>query len=91
MTLPSLADIVALLTIASLLSAAFNYVVIRPLREAIYKNSHVLDELRRSIDESARDRRNLDTRLSALEGEFELHRERLSRMEETCRALRTKS
>lgn len=59
--------IVAILTIASCLSAAFNYVVIRPIQKAIDLNSAVLHELKREIERSVADRRALDVRVAALE------------------------
>ena len=43
-------SIVSILTVASCLSAAFNYVVIRPLQHAIDMNSDVLRELKREIE-----------------------------------------
>ena len=56
-------SIVAILTVASCLSAAFNYVVIRPLQHAIDLNSDVLHELKREIERSVADRRALDATL----------------------------
>lgn len=89
--MPTLSDIVATLTIASIISAAFNYIVIRPLQRAIDTNSDVLQKLRVELDESAKDRRSLDTRISALEAEHKLNRERISHLEEAWEHLRTNS
>ena len=43
-------SIVAILTVASCLSAAFNYVVIRPIQKSVGLNSGVLHELKRDIE-----------------------------------------
>ena len=56
-------SIVALLTVASCLSAVFNYVVIRPLQHAIDLNSDVLHELKREIERSVACIRALDVTL----------------------------
>ena len=50
-------NLVAILTVASCLSAAFNYVVIRPLQNSIDLNSDVLSELKKEIERSVADRR----------------------------------
>ena len=50
-------SIVAILTIASCLSAAFNYVVIRPIKKYVSLNSGVLNELKREIEVNVIDRR----------------------------------
>ena len=50
-------SIVAILTVASCLSAAFNCVVIRPINISIWLNSDVLNELKREIEMNMIDRR----------------------------------
>nr|DAM14915.1 MAG TPA: hypothetical protein [Caudoviricetes sp.] len=67
----NLDSIAAALTIATLLSGAFSYIVIRPLQKAIDINSNVLTGLRKELERSAADRRSLDVRVSKLE---EAHR-----------------
>lgn len=81
-------SIVAILTVASCLSAAFNYVVIRPLQHAIDLNSDVLHELKREIERSVADRRALDVRVAALE---EAHKINSKRLDEICSTLSEKS
>lgn len=81
-------SIVAILTVASCLSAAFNYVVIRPLQHAIDLNSDVLHELKREIERSVVDRRALDVRVAALE---EAHKINSKRLDEICSTLSEKS
>ena len=49
-------SIVAILTVASCLSAAFNYVVISPIHISIWLNSDVLHELKREIEMNVIDR-----------------------------------
>ena len=49
-------SIVAILTVASCLSAAFNYVVIRPIQKSVGLNSGVLHELKREIEMNVIDR-----------------------------------
>lgn len=80
--------IVAILTIASCLSAAFNYVVIRPIQRSIDLNSDVLHELKREIERSVDDRRALDVRVAALE---EAHKINSKRLDEICSTLSEKS
>lgn len=80
----NLDTIVAILTIASFLSAAFNYVVIRPLQHTIDENSNVLSELKREIERSVTDRRALDVRVAALE---EAHKINSKRLDEICSIL----
>lgn len=67
----NLDSIAAALTIATLLSGMFSYIVIRPLQKAIDINSNVLTELKKELERSAADRRALDVRVSKLE---EAHR-----------------
>lgn len=81
-------NIVAILTVASCLSAAFNYVVIRPLQKAIDMNSDVLSELKKEIEASAADRRSLDARMAALEEAHRINKERITRIEELCQHLK---
>lgn len=80
--------IVAILTIASCLSAAFNYVVIRPIQRSIDLNSDVLHELKREIERSVADRRALDVRVAALE---EAHKINSKRLDEICSTLNENS
>lgn len=80
--------IVAVLTIASCLSAAFNYVVIRPIQRSIDLNSDVLHELKREIERSVADRRALDVRVAALE---EAHKINAKRLDDICFTLNEKS
>ena len=87
-SLDILNSIVAILTIASCLSAAFNYVVIRPLQHAIDLNSDVLHELKKEIERSVADRRALDVRVAALE---EAHKINSKRLDEICSTLSEKS
>ena len=54
-------SIVAILTVASCLSAAFNYVVIRPIQKSVGLNSGVLYELKREIEMNVIDRRDTVT------------------------------
>lgn len=70
-------SIVAVMTIAGCLSAAFNYVVIRPLQHSIDLNSDVLHELKREIERSVADRRALDVRVAALEEAHKINAKRL--------------
>lgn len=81
-------SIVAILTVASCLSTAFNYVVIRPLQHAIDLNSDVLHELKREIERSVADRRALDVRVAALE---EAHKINAKRLDDICSTLSEKS
>lgn len=80
--------IVTVLTIASCLSAAFNYVVIRPIQRSIDINSDVLKELKREIERSVADRRALDVRVAALE---EAHKINAKRLDDICFTLNEKS
>lgn len=80
----SLDNIVAILTIASFLSAAFNYAVIKPLHASIDENSMVLNELKREIERSVTDRRTLDVRVAALEAAHKINSKRL---DEICSIL----
>lgn len=80
--------IIPILTIASFLSAAFNYAVIRPLQNSIDVNSDVLHELKREIERSVADRRALDVRVAALE---EAHKINSKRLDEICSTLSEKS
>lgn len=77
----TLDNIAAVFTIASLLSAAFNYIVIRPLQKSIDVNSDVLSELKRELEKSAMDRRNLDARVRALETAHEMNSKRIEHIE----------
>lgn len=80
-------DIAAILTIASVVSAAFNYIVIRPLQSAIAQNNSLLGELKHELERSAADRRGLDKRISALEAAHNINKERLVHLEEAVHRL----
>lgn len=86
----TLDNIAAILTIASLLSAAFNYIVIRPLQKAIDINSDVLSRLQRELEASAADRRALDARMAALEEAHSINKERIMHLEELWDGLNKK-
>lgn len=73
----TLDTIVALLTVASLVSAAFKYIVINPIQRSIDLNSDVLHELKREIERSVADRRALDVRVAALEEAHKINAKRL--------------
>lgn len=81
-------NLVAILTVASCLSAAFNYVVIRPLQNSIDLNSDVLSELKKEIERSVADRRALDVRVAALE---EAHKINSKRLDDICYTLNENS
>lgn len=83
-------DLVAILSIASLLSAAFNYVVIKPLRDAIEQNSSVLDKLKEELEASVADRRSLDARLTALEEAQRINKDRITHLETVWDKLKVK-
>lgn len=83
-------SIAAALTIATLLSGMFSYVVIRPLQKAIDVNSDVLAELKRELERSAADRRSLDARVSALEEAHSINKDRITHMEEVWDNLKGK-
>lgn len=79
--MPTLDSIVAILTIASIISAGINYAIIRPLQKAIDMNSTVLEELRKELEKSAADRRFLDARVTALETAHKINSDRIMHME----------
>lgn len=78
----TLDTVVALLTICSFVSGAFHFLIIRPLREAIYALNSSIQELRRAMNESEHDRRKMDARLAALEEAHKINKERISHLEE---------
>lgn len=73
----ALDSIAAVLAIATTLSGAFSYIVIRPLQKAIDVNSNVLTELKKELERSAADRRSLDVRVSKLEGAHQINKDRI--------------
>lgn len=78
----TLDNIAATFAIAAFLFSAFNYIVIRPLQKAIDMNSDVLSELKRELERSAMDRRDLDGRVRALETSHEMNSKRIEHIEE---------
>ena len=74
----ALDSIAAVLAIATTLSGAFSYIVIRPLQKAIDVNSNVLTELKKELERSAADRRSLDVRVSKLEEAHQINNDRIS-------------
>lgn len=77
----TLDNIVALLTVASLVSVAFKYIVIHPLQKSIDLNSDVLAELKKEIERSVADRRALDVRVAALEENAKINMSRINHLE----------
>lgn len=75
-------DIAAVFAIAAFLSGAFDYLIIKPLQKAIDMNSSVLEELKRELERSAMDRRDLDGRVRSLETAHEMNSKRIDRIEE---------
>ena len=73
----TLEDIAAVFAIAVTLSVAFDYLIIKPLQKAIDMNSSVLEELKRELERSAMDRRDLDGRVRALETAHEMNSKRI--------------
>lgn len=75
-------SIVSVLTIATLVSSGFNYLVIRPIQKTIDMNTKVLSELKREVEMSAADRRALDARMTAMETAHRINNDRIARMED---------
>lgn len=75
-------SIVSILTIATLVSSGFNYLVIRPIQKTIDTNTKVLSELKREVEMSAADRRALDARMTAMEMAHRINNDRIARMED---------
>lgn len=78
----TLEDITAIFAIAAFLSGAFDYLIIKPLQKAIDMNSSVLEELKKELERSAIDRRNLDGRVKVLETAHDMNSKRIDHIEE---------
>lgn len=78
----TLEDIAAVFAIAAALCTAFDFFIIKPLQKAIDVNSAVLEELKRELERSAIDRRDLDVRVRALETAHEINSKRIDHIEE---------
>lgn len=74
-------DILAVLSIATFVSGAFNFVVLSPLKTAIAQNNNLLEELRKELERSAVDRRGLDKRIARLEEAYSINKTRLDALE----------
>lgn len=74
-------DILAVLSIATFVSGAFNFVVLSPLKTAIAQNNNLLEELRKELERSAVDRRGLDKRIARLEEAYSINKTRLDTLE----------
>lgn len=74
-------DILAVLSIATFVSGAFNFVVLSPLKTAIAQNNNLLEELRKELERSAVDRRGLDKRIARLEEAHSINNTRLDALE----------
>lgn len=74
-------DILAVLSIATFVSGAFNFVVLSPLKTAIAQNNNLLEELRKELERSAVDRRGLDKRIARLEEAHSINKTRLDAIE----------
>lgn len=75
-------SIVSVLTIATLVSSGFNFLVIRPIQKTIDMNTKVLSELKKEVEMSAADRRALDARMTAMEMAHRIDNARIARMED---------
>ena len=74
-------DILAVLSIATFVSGAFNFIVLSPLKAAIAQNNDLLEDLREEIERSAMDRRSLDKRIAMLEEANSINKNRLDAIE----------
>lgn len=74
-------DILAVLSIATFVSGAFNFIVLSPLKTAIAQNNNLLDDLRKELERSAVDRRGLDKRIARLEEAHSINETRLEAIE----------
>lgn len=63
----SLDFILTIMTITGIASSWFYYLIIKPLRDAIYSMNKEIERLHEAITESITDRRMLDARISKLE------------------------
>ena len=80
-------DILAVLSIATFVSGAFNFIVLSPLKTAIAQNNNLLEELRKELERSAMDRRGLDKRIARLEKALSVSRTRRDAIEAEVREL----
>ena len=71
-------DILAVLSITTFVSGAFNFIVLSPLKAAIAQNNNLLDDLRKELERSKEDRRGLDKRIARLEEAHSINKTRLS-------------
>ena len=71
-------SIVSVLTIATLVSSGFNFLVIRPIQKTIDMNTKVLSELKKEVEM----RRALDARMTAMEMAHRINNDRIARMED---------
>lgn len=74
-------DILAVLSIATFVSGAFNFIVLSPLKTAIAQNNNLLEKLRKELEQSAMDRRGLDKRIARLEEAHSIYKTRLDVLE----------
>ena len=80
-------DILAVLSIATFVSGAFNFIVLSPLKTAIAQNNDLLEDLRNEIERSAMDRRCLDKRIARLEEANSISKTRLDAVEASIHRL----
>ena len=80
-------DILAVLSSATFVSGAFNFIVLSPLKTAIAQNNNLLEELRKELERSAMDRRGLDKRIARLEEAHSINKTRLDAIEAEVRKL----
>ncbi len=80
-------DILAMLSIATFVSGAFNFIVLGPLKTAIAQNNDLLEDLREEIERSAMDRRGLDKRIAMLEEANSINKTRLDAIEASVHRL----
>lgn len=74
--------VLTLLSIFSMISGAFHFLVIKPLRDAINALNASVASLQRSISESERDRRHMDARIATLEEGHKINKERITHLED---------
>ena len=74
-------DILAVLSITTFVSGAFNFIVLSPLKAAIAQNNNLLDDLRKELERSKEDRRGLDKRIARLEEAHSINKTRLDAIE----------
>lgn len=74
-------DILAVLSITTFVSGAFNFIVLSPLKTAIAQNNNLLDDIRKELERSKSDRRGLDKRIARLEEAHSINKTRLDAIE----------